>query len=196
MTHDLSDMHDGSPVRVGRQGLPGARSPFPLVEHIPAQLSEDPMICAFLDALDEVWAPVITTLDCFDAYLDPHLAPPDMVAYLGSWVLALMDDTQDEEQLRADVAQAHVVAAWSGTEQILHSRLVPRDAAAIDVRDPGGIVISTTSTDPSAWQDPDDPRVVITVTSPRVAGAQGQERLTGIIRDLVPAHVILDVQVA
>ena len=193
MTQDAFVATDSA---VGRQGIPGSRSPFPLVEHIPAQLSEDPMICAFLDALDEVWAPVITTMDCFDSYLDPRMAPPDMVAYLGSWILALMDDTQDEEQLREDVAKAHLVAAWSGTTQILHTRLVPREAAAIDVRDPGSVHVSTVPTDPASWTDPEDPRVVITVSSPRTPGPRAHARIEGIVRDLVPAHVIVDVQVA
>ena len=56
--------------RPGRQGIPGARSPFPLADHVPAMLADDPMVVAFLKALDEVWAPVISSLDCFDAYLE------------------------------------------------------------------------------------------------------------------------------
>lgn len=186
---------DPAPAKPGRQGIPGARTPFPLVEHVPAQLAEDPMIVAFLDALDEVWAPVITTLDCFDSYLDPLLAPPDMVAYLGSWILALTNDARDAEGLRADVGAAHLVSSWSGTAQVLQDRLVPREAERVTVVDPGGVLTSTTPTDPLTWADPADPTVTVSLTTSTVPGRQGTERLVRLIHDLVPAHVPVDVRI-
>lgn len=175
--------------RPGRQGIPGARSPFPLIDRVPALLADDPMVDSFLAALDEVWAPIISTLDCFDAYLDPRLAPPDMVAYLGSWVLAPIDDARTEDDLRHDVTTAHDVASWSGTGHLLESRLVPREAEHVEIGDPGGISISTTPTDPLQWPEPDEPTVTVTVTNPTVGGRAGLERLTRMVRDLVPAHV-------
>ena len=189
MTADLSTQQPG------RQGMPGARSPFPLAHHVPAMLADDPMVVAFLDALDEVWAPVISTLDCFDAYLDPQLAPPDMVAYLGSWILAMTDDARDEDQLRHDVATADRTAAWCGTATGLRERLVPREAEGLVIQDPGGIHTSVVPTDPYDWQDPVDPSVVIIVTGSREPGARGVERLRDLVRDLVPANVLVTLQV-
>lgn len=189
MTADLST------ERPGRQGLPGARSPFPLSMHVPAMLSDDPMIVAFLDALDEVWAPAISTLDCFDAYLDPHLAPPDMVAYLGSWIRALTADARDEAELRHDVATGFRTAEWSGTATGLHDRLVPREAGHLEIRDPGGIHTSTVATDPHEWEEPDDRTVTLIVTDLKQASARSVEQLRNIVRDLVPAHVPIDLQV-
>ena len=179
----------------GRQGIPGALSPFPLAEHVPAMLSDDPMIVAFLEALDEVWAPVITTLDCFDAYLDPRLAPPDMVSYLGSWIRALTSEARDEEQLREDVATAFHVAQWCGTAIGLLDHMVPRGADRVEIRDPGGIHTSTVATDPASWEEPEDWTVGITVINPHLAGSRGDERLRRMVRDLVPAHVPVDLQV-
>lgn len=189
MTADLSTH------RPGRQGLPGARSPFPLSRHVPAMLADDPMIVGFLDALDEVWAPAISTLDCFDSYLDPRLAPPDMVAYLGSWILALTDNTRDEAQLRHDVATAFRTTQWSGTATGLHQQLVPREAEQLEVRDSGGIHTSTVPTDPLQWADPEERTITIILTNARHVGARGAERLRSIVRDLVPAHVPIDLRV-
>ena len=186
---------DAAVAALGRQGIPGAVSPFPLADHVPAMLADDPMVVAFLSALDEVWAPVISTLDCFDAYLDPRLAPPDMVAYLGSWILAMIDQAQDEEQLREDVALAHRTMALVGTSTVLHERLVPREAERVEVQDTGGIHTSTTPTDPRQWSSPEDATVVISVIGSRVPGEQGAERLRRIIHDLVPAHVPVRVEV-
>ena len=50
-------------------------------------LAEDPVVQLLLGALDEVLAPIISVLDCFDAYLDPRLAPLDFVDYMSSWLL-------------------------------------------------------------------------------------------------------------
>lgn len=186
---------DVSVQRPGRQGIPGARSPFPLSEHVPAMLSDDPMIVAFLEALDEVWAPVITTLDCFDAYLDPRLAPPDMVGYLGSWIRALTADARDEAQLRHDVAMAFRVAEWCGTAVGLREHMVPRGAEDVEVSDPGGIHTSSVATDPASWTEPEDRTVTITIIGPHFVGSRGDERLRRMVRDLVPAHIPIDLQV-
>lgn len=180
---------DVTSEKPGRQGIPGARSPFPLIDRVPALLADDPLVDAFLAALDEVWAPIISTLDCFDAYLDPQTAPPDMVSYLGSWVLAPIDGARTEDDLRHDVTTAHSVAAWNGTGHLLQSRLVPREAEQVEISDPSGIFTSTTPTDPMQWPEADEPMITVTVTNPTVKGAAGRVRLTKIIRDLVPAHV-------
>lgn len=189
MTADI----DVAPV--GRMAIPGAVSPFPLADHVPALLADDPMVVAFLSALDEVWAPIISTLDCFDAYLDPRLAPPDMVAYLGSWILAMIDQAQGEEQLREDVAMSHRTVATVGTTTVLHERLVPREAERVDVHDTGGIHTSIVPTDPRQWTSPGDATVVIDIFGPRDSSDQGAERLRRLIRELVPAHVPVRVQI-
>jgi phage tail-like protein len=181
--------------RPGRQGIPGARSPFPLADHVPAMLADDPMVVAFLKALDEVWAPVISSLDCFDAYLDPRLAPPDMVAYLGSWIRAMTADARDEAQLRHDVATAFQTAEWCGTEVGLRMYMVPRGAEDVEVRDPGGIQTSAVATDPASWSEPEDRTIGITIIGPHMVGSRGDERLRRMVRDLVPAHIPIDLQV-
>ena len=180
---------------LGRHGIPGARSPFPLCQHVPALLADDPLIVAFLDALDEVWAPVISTLDCFDSYLDPMLAPPDMVAYLGTWILAMTDDARDEAQLRLDVATAFRTAEWCGTASGLEERLVPREVERLEISDPGGIHTSTVATDPLTWEEPEERTVRITVSGLRNTGSRSSENLSKVVRDLVPAHIPFDLQV-
>jgi phage tail-like protein len=36
--------------------------------------------------LHEVLAPVVATIDCLGAYLDPALTPEDFLRWLGGWV--------------------------------------------------------------------------------------------------------------
>lgn len=172
----------------GRRAMPGARSPFPLETQIPAMLAEDPLVCAFLRGLDEVSAPVLSVLDCFDAYLDPHLAPPDMVAYLGSWILADIDDVWSEAAIRDDVAKAHERAVWAGTVRGIRERLVPREVASVEITESGTTLTSTMPTDPQQWAEASAPIVRV------VASAGEREHLRRIVARLVPAHVVLEVE--
>lgn len=177
-------------VANGRRATPGARNPFPLERQIPAMLAEDPLICAFLRGLDEVSAPAIHVLDCFDAYLDPRLAPPDMVAYLGSWILADIDDVWSEEAIRDDVAKAHERAVWAGTVKALRDRLVPREMQSVEIIETGTTLTSTMPTDPQQWTEVDGPGVRV------VASAGDLEDIRRIVSRLVPAHVALEVAVS
>jgi phage tail-like protein len=173
-----------------RHMVPGARSPFPLEAQIPAMLAEDPLVCAFLRALDEVVAPAIQTMDCFDAYLDPRLAPPDMTAYIGSWVLADIDNVWDEAAIRDDVANAHQRASWSGTAHAIRTRLVPREATSVEIEDSGATLVSMTPTSSADWATSDGPTALVRIDVTDI------ERIRSIVTRLVPAHVALEVESA
>lgn len=177
-------------VEHGRRAVEGARSPFPLEGQIPAMLADDPLVCAFLRALDEVMAPVIHTLDCFDAYLDPRLAPPDMTAYLGSWVLADIDNIWDEAAIRDDVAHAHQRASWSGTAHAIRSRLVPREASTVEIDDSGATLVSVSPTSPADWTNAEAPAVRVRIDAADI------DRVRHIVSRLVPAHVMHEVESA
>ena len=181
-------------VPTQRRDVPGLRSPFPLRNQIPPMLQEDPQICGFLDGLDELIAPIVSVVDSFDAYLDPQLAPLDMVRYMGGWVLASMDDVWTEEIVRRDVSRAAHRAKWAGTERALRDRLLPYEVNSLIVVDPGSTNVETEPTDPSSWRDPDEPVVIIKVT-PKVPGSGEIERIERIARTVVPAHVSVRVTV-
>jgi phage tail-like protein len=181
-------------VATQRRDVPGLPSPFPLRTQIPPMLQDDPSIVAFLDGLDELIAPVISVLDSFDAYLDPQIAPLDMVRYMGGWVLASMDDVWTEDVVRRDVSRAALRAKWAGTERALRDRLVPFEVRELTVIDPGGTTAETAPTDPSSWHDPDELVVVINV-SPKASGSAEIARIERIARTVVPAHVSVRVSV-
>jgi phage tail-like protein len=156
-------------------------------------LADDPMVVAFLDGLDEVLAPVLTTMDCFDAYLDPRLAPLDMVAYLGSWIRADVRDALSESALRDDVARAHRLAKISGTAEAIRDRVVPRFAQAIEVIDPGTVLTSVSPTNPDSWIEPADGVIHVRVTPLESPTETERLRVEGLIRDVTPAHVVVEV---
>lgn len=190
----MNDMTRAPRSSSQRRGVPGLHSPFPLRHQIPPMLQEDPAICAFLDGLDELIAPVISVLDSFDAYLDPQVAPLDMVRYMGGWVLASMDDVWTEETVRRDVSRSAERAKWAGTERALRDRLLPYEVRGLTVSDPGGIQVETTPTNPATWNSPGELVVTLSVV-PKVPGQAEIERLERIARTIVPAHVSVRVTV-
>jgi len=185
-------------VRAGderRAAMPGLTSPFPLRNQVPAMLMDDPFVCGLLDGLDQVIAPVISVLDCYDAYLDPRLAPADFTRYLGSWLLASLDDPWDEAAVRRDVADAYERACSAGTTAGLYRRLIPHLVKSVSIRDTGSTTASETPSDPAEWGDAPPPvvRVVIVPHEDRPADLGQIER---IVRDALPAHVSLDLSSA
>ena len=48
----------------------------PLIQRLPSMYQDGMFIDEFTAGLDIVLAPIIATLDCLDAYVDPEVAPP------------------------------------------------------------------------------------------------------------------------
>jgi len=92
-----------------RGTVAGLRSPHPLGPSLPSLYQDDDFAQRFLSGLDEVLAPVFSTIDNFDAYLDPNLTPDDFLAWLAGWVGIALDDGWDEPRRRAIVARPRSV---------------------------------------------------------------------------------------
>ena len=118
----------------------------PVSGAVPAMLAEDPLFHELCDAFDELLAPMAAALDCFAAYLDPRLAPPDFVDWLDAVLGAGGEPSWPVERRRAHVADAVSAHRFRGTAEGLR-----RAAAAaadvplerVTVEDPGGVTYST-----------------------------------------------------
>jgi phage tail-like protein len=67
------------------------RNPRPLAEQLPAVYAEDQFAQNFATGLDVVLGPLLTVLDCLDAYFTPVLAPEDFLDWLGHWIGSELD---------------------------------------------------------------------------------------------------------
>jgi phage tail-like protein len=188
------DFDDTPANSTGERGLvDGLRTPFPLINAVPPMLAEDPFVQRMMPAFDEVLAPIISTLDCFPSYLDPALAPMDMVTYMASWLFPNYEDQLSEEGLRHALATVVERSGWRGTARGIKEALQTFELASIDITDSGSTVVSTKPTDPSTWPEVAPPSTTITC----VAGSNASiddDQIVGIIRFLVPAHVIVTVE--
>ncbi len=155
-----------------------------IASHLPAMLQADDLCVRFTQGLDPVLAPVLSTIDNLDAYLDPWLTPPDFLGWLAGWFAVELDATWAEEQRRALVANALELGRWRGTVAGLSLLVQLYTGEGVEVEDGGGVLSS---------DDPDAPLPGRTTGQVIVRYQPGDgvdyERLTRLVRAAVPAHL-------
>jgi phage tail-like protein len=164
--------------------MPNLVSTRPIASFLPAMLQADDFCVRFTQGLDPVLAPVLSTIDNLDAYVDPWLTPPDFLDWLAGWFGLELDATWPEERRRALVANALELARWRGTVVGLALLVELYTGAPAEIND-GGATISS--------DDPDEPlpgearRGVVVRYRP--GEGVDADRLARLVRDAVPAHL-------
>jgi phage tail-like protein len=129
-----------------RRDVPGLPSPYPLAGMLPAFMQEDQFLVQMMAGFDDVLAPVISVLDCLDAYHDPQLAPPDFVDWLAAWLGTTLDDHWDDPRRRQSVVTAAQLHRLRGTVPALRSLVELATGGQVEVFEPGGTWWSPTPT--------------------------------------------------
>jgi phage tail-like protein len=124
------------------EGLP---TPRPIGSELPAAFQEDDFCQRMMSAFDEVLAPLFTTLDCFDSYLDPELAPVDFVDWLASWVGIDIDETWTLERRRRLIQNAAILYRIRGTAAGLAAHVRLYSGFNPQIEESGGCAWSQTS---------------------------------------------------
>ena len=177
-----------APLETGRRLVPGLRSPFPMINYTSSMLIEDPVAQKICASLDEVLAPIISVLDCYDSYLDVFLAPMDFVKYMCTWILVNPEIGWDEDTVRKSLAHAIRFYEFRGTSRGLRDFLSTVFDLEVTIQESGSVTTSRDATDASTWTIPPAPTVSITVSSR--SGAPIDHDLIGLVLTAaVPAHV-------
>jgi phage tail-like protein len=169
---------------MSRGVMPDLVSTRPIASFLPAMLQADEFCVRFTQGLDPVLAPVLSTIDNLDAYVDPWLTPPDFLDWLAGWFGLELDATWPEERRRALVANALELARWRGTVVGLALLVELYTGAPAEINDGGATIAS---------DDPDEPlpgearRGVVVRYRP--GEGVDAERLARLVRDAVPAHL-------
>jgi phage tail-like protein len=124
--------------------IEGLASPHPLEPTLPPMLRGDDFLERFTDALDDVLAPALCALDNLPAYLDPELAPPDFLAWLGSWLGMALDDDWPLDRRRTMVAHAAALYERRGTVAGLADLVALYTGARPEIVEGGGVSWSAT----------------------------------------------------
>jgi phage tail-like protein len=168
-----------------RGTIPGLASPHPLGATLPALYADDSFAQRMCQGLDEVLAPVLATLDCLPAYLDPETAPADLVEWLAGWVgMAVALDMPDQwrRQLVASAARLYV---WRGTLYAIKAVIQRSTGQVPEILESGGTYWSPEPDAPLPGRP--EPELVIRLeTGDRRID---ESQLTALIAAFVPAHV-------
>jgi phage tail-like protein len=161
----------------------------PLRQAIPAVYQEDPLFMQLCAAFDDLVAPLVTAVDCFDAYLDPYLAPADFLPWLADLVgyqgsVRRSSTTQGSDPEREQIASAMRDHTRRGTP--LGVREAAARAAGVPVEqvrleEPGGTTWSTAAG--GAGRDWPQAAARLTVAAP------GSQQETQKVREAVHAAI-------
>ncbi|GAA2378856.1 phage tail protein [Streptomyces carpaticus] len=176
-----------------RGSVDGLDSSAPIGPTLPAVFADDDLAQRFVAGLDEVLAPILSVLDCLDAYFTPGLAPEDFTRWLGTWVGAETDGTEPEDRLRLAVGAAAHLHRIRGTRRGLAEAVRLAFGAEPEITESGGTDWSARPFGPV----PGDPRprlhVHLRLPDPTPADTHRLDTLVAAAR---PAHMPYTVQVS
>lgn len=179
-----------------RGSLPGLTSPHPIGEFLPACLQEDEFAMRWTAGFDDVLAPVLSVLDCLDAYVDPRTAPADFLEWIAGWVGASLDEHWEPARSREAVIAAVGLHRMRGTAAGLRAQLEVASGGRVEIDEPGGVSWSDVPSagfpdlgDPTAAADPEPTgalRVRVAVPDPDAVPVAALHALTDAAK---PAHL-------
>lgn len=176
-----------------RGRIEGLASSVPFAPRLPAVLQDDEFLMRFLLAFDDAMAPVFSTLDGLDAYIDPRLAPRDFLLWIAEWVGAEVDQSDNLEQQRSAVAAASSLHRRRGTVDGMRDavrRVVP--TGEVVVEDNGGVRWSQTTG--AAFPGVAEPGLHVIISNvPTGIDLSSVDRVVAATK---PAHVPHSVEVA
>ncbi|WP_086828341.1 phage tail protein [Allokutzneria sp. NRRL B-24872] len=167
-----------------RGAVPGLTSPHPLGKLLPGVYQEDEFAMRFTAGLDDVLAPVLSTMDNFVSYVDPLLTPEDFLDWLASWVGVVPDERLPQDRRRRALASAIGHYRWRGTLTGIRDQLATITGHPVEVVDSGGVLGAISPGEPL----PGEARPWIIARIPARAAAD-RDLVDSVLAAVKPAHV-------
>ncbi|MFI2458149.1 phage tail protein [Streptomyces sp. NPDC019539] len=176
-----------------RAAVNGLCSPYSLADLLPSVYQEDPFTIRFTAGWDDVIAPVISTLDCLAAYLDPKLAPEDILEWLADRIGAPLDEKWSLERKRHATARALTGHRAHGTAAEVRKRIALATDGEVELFESGGVYTSRAPGVPFPDHSPSTVLVRVTV---RQNDAVGLAAVDAVMQQCMPAHIPYRTEVA
>lgn len=135
---------------------------------------------------DVVLAPVFSTLDCLEAYLDAGTAPADMLRWLAGWIGLVVEDGQPLERQRELVLAGADLHRWRGTMYGIRAAVMAVYSVAPEVAETGGVGYSLSAGGRLPGRSPAELVVRLPVADP---DRFDERRLHDLVAAIKPAHV-------
>jgi len=176
-------------MRAMVEGLP---SPHPLVRTLPGLYQGHPLTEQLCGALDDVLAPVHSTLDNLPAYLDVTTAPEDLLPWLSYWIGMPVDVGLTSARQREVLHAASRLHGWQGTRRGVQQAIEAVLGFRTVVHESGGAGWSLEAD--AALPGTGDEAMVVEVYVPE-GRVLDERRLDALVTSLKPAHVVHSVEV-
>ena len=170
-----------------RGAIDGIGTAVPVIEQMPAIFQEDFFTQQLTAAFDRVLAPVFSTLDCLDAYVDPTLTPFDFLEWLAGWVGLAIDEDWPLARQRTFVSEAVKVYRLRGTAAGLEAEVEIYTQGTVQVIESGGCIWSSTPNTTPPGSSPPSVFVRVAVPDPGRVSVAGLEAIVSAAK---PAHVV------
>ncbi len=188
----LNGSRNGALDGHGRAAVGSLVSPLPLGRFLPALYQEDDFAQRWTSGLDDVLAPIFSSLDNFDAYLDPGLTPADFLDWLATWMGLVADETWPVERRRAFVSSASDLYRMRGTARGLAAHVQIFSGGEVEIVEHGGCAWSQTNGAALPGAAGFDMVVRVQVADPSTLDAA---RLDALVAAAKPAHLTHRVEV-
>lgn len=175
-----------------RLGLEDVPTPHPMLGMLPAMLQEDAFATALASGLDSVLAPLISALDCVDAYIDTDLSPEDFLTWLSHWVGVNLDENWPLNYRRAFVKRGVELFRVRGTVTGLAALLETVTGGSVQIAETGGVAVSNAANGPLPGEPQPRMTVRIIVDDPATVN---ERAIDAFIAESKPAYVIHKVEV-
>lgn len=158
-----------------------------LVGQLPSAMLTDDFFVRFVSLFQAEADTLLSHADSMPSLVDPTVAPPEMVRWLGSWIgVESIDAGLPVARQREIVRASARTLAVRGTARGLRVMLELLTGGPVEVADGGGV-----------WREgeapPGPPTVVLRVAS---TGPLSEAELVALVADEVPAHVQAELWVA
>jgi phage tail-like protein len=170
-------------MRAMTEGLP---SPHPIGRLLPGIYLEDDFVQKLTEGLDAVLAPLLSTLDNLDSYIDPDLTPSDFVTWLSGWVGLLRDPAESVDGRRAMIKEIVEIYRRRGTGHGLRDHIAVAFGVVPELIETGGVSWSRQPRSPLPGLAEPELIVRISVDEPSKFDREGLNRF---VEQNKPAHV-------
>jgi phage tail-like protein len=176
------------------------------LQYLPELYESDDFINRFLMLFESFWKPISQQIDQGDSYYDAGLAPDAFVPWLSSWIGMPIDNTLPTDRIRALLRSAMLFYQCRGTNQALKTYLEIYTGGTVKITEKRSInfilgVDSRLGMESALGLSNHPNRITVWVCVPsgeleRINFTREMylQKLREIVRQMVPAHSIVDVQ--
>lgn len=175
------------------------------LEFLPEMYGSDDFTSRFLMLFESFWKPISLQIDQIENYFDPDLTPQEFIPWLSSWVGLPVDSNLPVNRMRNLLNQSMHLFQCRGTLHALRTTLEIYTEGEIDIKErrANNFVLGAASALGAAIalgraNQPDSISVKMRLPQAELARMQFSEemyrhKMTEIIRALIPAHTVFDV---